>query len=121
MQPRVISGAVAKPTLKNRFKVKSKIFLSLEKRMIDVAEFTESFKKISKRLDRHEESFHDIELFHIEIKKRLRGLELARNRSDEYKGIELQQAKNILFFIFYWALLNLFSNLFRYSLKRVRC
>ena len=89
--------------------------------MIDVAEFTESFKKISKRLDRHEESFHDIELFNFEIKKRLRGLELARKRSDEYKGIELQQAKNILFFIFYWALLNLFSNLFRYSLKRVRC
>ncbi len=70
--------------------------------MIDVAEFTESFKqtkdfkKIAIRFERYEEKFHDIELFYIEIKKKMRDLELTKDRSDENQDIELEQIKNIL-------------------------
>ena len=70
--------------------------------MINVEEYIESFKqiskdfqKISKSFERYEDKFNDIEVFKSEIKKKVRDLELVRGRSDENQDIELQQVKNI--------------------------
>ena len=76
----------------------------LEKKILDMEKYMESFKKsISKRFENQEEIFKNkIESFEVtqrEYSKRLRRLEDRRD-TDENEGIELQQVKNLNIFYF---------------------
>ncbi len=74
---------------------------SLEKKMLDIERYVESFKdSISKRLDKQEENFESLtnkvkslEVTQREYKKRLSSLEDQR-KNDENEDIELQHVKN---------------------------
>ena len=70
--------------------------------MLEVEGYMESFKQsISKRLERYEEKLYGIETSQSECKRRLRNLEMARNRSDKNGEIELQHVNDYFFnFIF---------------------
>ena len=64
--------------------------------MTDVESYMESFKQVfSKRLERFEEKFYGIEISQSELKRRLRNLEMARNRSDDKEDIEIQHVNDI--------------------------
>jgi hypothetical protein len=78
---------------------------SLEKKMLDMEKYMESFKEsISKRFEKQEENFKNIvdkvKCFEVTQKQRLNRLKDQRN-TDENEYIELQQVKNLnYFFIF---------------------
>ena len=86
-----------------RAKFKTKRFVkSLEKRMLDMENYVESFKEsITKRFENQEENFKNIvdkmksfEVSQREYKKRLSRLE-DRSNTDENENNELQQVKNL--------------------------
>ena len=77
---------------------------SQNQKMIDIEKFMESFKKsISKKLDRHEDTFKNIadrmksfEVTQKEYKKRLNRLEDGRD-PNKNEVIELQHVRNLYF------------------------
>ena len=84
---------------------------SLEKKMLDMEKYMESFKEsVSKRFEKHENYFKNLtdkvksfEITHKEYKNRLSRLK-NRGNTDENEDIELQQVKCLdfsLFFSFY--------------------
>ena len=67
--------------------------------MLDIKSCMESFKQsICKRLERHEEMFYGIDMSQSECKRRLKNLEMARQRSYENEDIVLQHVKSFIFF-----------------------
>ena len=77
---------------------------SLEKKMLDMEKYMESFKEsISKRFEKQEENFKNIvdkvKSFEVTQKQRLSRLEDQRN-TDENEDIELQQVKNLNYSLF---------------------
>ena len=86
-----------------RAKFKTKSFVkSLEKKMLDIERYMESFKEsISKRFQKQEENLKNLtntvksfEVTQREYKKRLSRLE-DRSNTDENENNELQQVKNL--------------------------
>ena len=66
--------------------------------MIDIESYMGDFKQsMSKQLERFEEKFYGIEISQSELKRRLRNLEMARNRSDKNGEIELQHVNDNYF------------------------
>ena len=95
---------------RNKFKTKSFV-KSLEKKMLDIERYMETFQEsISKRLEKQENNFKNLtdkvksfEVTQREYKKRLSCLENRRN-PEENEDIELQQVNNfnhLLFFSFF--------------------
>jgi len=76
---------------------------SLEKKMLDMEKYMESFKEsVSKRFEKHENYFKTLtdkmksfEITHKEYKKRLSRLK-DRGNTDENEDIELQQVKCLI-------------------------
>ncbi len=96
---------------RNKFKTKSFV-KSLEKKMLDIERYMETFQEsISKRFEKQENNFMNLtdkmksfEVTQREYKKRLSSLEDHRN-ADENEDIELQKVKNfnyLLFFSFFY-------------------
>ena len=92
-----------------RAKFKTKSFVkSLEKKMLDIERYMESFKEsISKRFEKHENNFKSLtdtvksfEVTQREYSKRLGRLEDLSNK-DEKEDVELQQVKNFKYFLFF--------------------
>ncbi len=92
-----------------RTKLKEKGFVKiLEKKMLDLEKYMESFKEsISQKFEKQEENFMNLtdkvkifEETQTEYKKRLSHLEDRRN-TDENADIELQRVKNFLYFLFF--------------------
>ncbi len=82
--------------LKEKFQIKS-----LADKMLEVESYMEWFKEaISKRFERYDEKFYGIEIYLSESKRRLRNLEMARDRSDDNEDIELQHVNDILFYLY---------------------
>ena len=67
--------------------------------MIDIESYMGDFKQsMSEQLEWFEEKFYGIEISQSELKRRLRNLEMARNRSDDKEDIEIQHVNDILFY-----------------------
>ncbi len=92
---------------RNKFKTKSFV-KSLEKKMLDIERYMETFQEsISKRFEKQENNFMNLtdkmksfEVTQREYKKRLSRLEDQRN-TDENENIELQQVKNLNCLLFF--------------------
>ena len=64
--------------------------------MIDIESYMGDFKQsMSEQLEWFEEKFYGIEISQSELKRRLRNLEMARNRSNDKKDIEIQHVNDI--------------------------
>jgi hypothetical protein len=87
---------------------RSRIMQSLEKKMLDIERYMESFKEsISKRFEKQEENLKNLtntvksfEVTQKEYKKRLSRLEDRKN-ADENEDIELHQVRNLNFSLFF--------------------